>query len=120
MAKRGSVIARGLVAASALSLICPFPAHATANPCAEPKVAADLITDFNATAAAQSRALRIVAVTKLTTLYRIGGKLFCHGTVLDNQGADTPMTITMSAGQAGGTMWVLRLDEAATPIGLTQ
>ena len=118
MSHRGSVVARILVIALVISLACRIPANATANPCAEPGVANGLMTDFNATAVAQSRALRIVAVTQLITLRIGGGKLFCHGVVSDDQGADTPMTITVSANDAGGTMWVLRLDEAVMPAGL--
>ncbi|WP_158747509.1 hypothetical protein [Acidisphaera sp. L21] len=89
------------------------PAAASSNPCAERMVVDALVTNFNATEAAQSRALKMVAVSQMATLGRIDGKLFCHGVVLDSEGAVTPMTITMAHNPTGKIAWILRLDDAA-------
>jgi hypothetical protein len=107
-------IAASLVLALMISVgFSVQPAAASSNPCAERTIVDALITNFNATGAAQSRALKMVAVSQMATLGRIDGKLFCHAVVLDNEGASTPMTITMAHNPVGKIAWILRLDAAA-------
>ncbi len=108
-------------AAAVLALLQAIPdarAATNGNPCGQTGVIRELMTNFNATAAARSQHLAMVDVIQMTTVAQAEGRLVCHGIVFDSEGAKTAMTITIFRDAAGHPSWTLRLDDEIHPAGL--